>query len=109
GILLTVNAEAPRLEGFGGKAAAAALPLAPHHSALLAGGDAVPVALKHFLGYPADDGCRVLAALELLHQLLFEFVDVAHVRFLGLIMRPLCVTAPVSRPALSEWPSEVTG
>jgi len=67
-----------RLDGLCGEAAAAALPLANHRCAFLAGGDAVSVAFEHLFGYPADDGRRVLGALELLHELLFELFDVRH-------------------------------
>ena len=66
------------LEGLCGKTAPAALPLADHLLALLAGGDAVSVAFEDFLGNPSDDGRRVLCALELADKLLLELFNVGH-------------------------------
>jgi hypothetical protein len=70
--------QALRLEGLFGKTATAALSLPLHRLAFLAGGDAVPVAFEDFLGNPPSDGCRILVAVELLHQLRFKVFDVAH-------------------------------
>jgi len=81
----------PGLEGLGGETTSAALPLANHLCAFLAGGDSVSVALENFLRDPSDDGCRVLGSLELLDELLFELFDERHVRFvLADNIRPLC-------------------
>ncbi len=66
------------LERLCGEAAAAALSLAYHLRALLAGCDSVPVAFEDSLGNPSDDGRSVLAALELLDKLLFELFDMPH-------------------------------
>ena len=66
------------LEGLFGETAAAALSLALHRLAFLAGGDAVPVAFEDLLGNPSDDGFRGLVAVELLHKLRFKVFDVAH-------------------------------
>ena len=52
--------QAVRLFGSAGKTAAAALPMTLNDCALLSGGDAVAVALKHFFGNPADDFRRAL-------------------------------------------------
>lgn len=68
------------LERLCGKAAAAALPLANHLRALLAGSDSVPVAFEDLLGNPSNDGRSVLAALELFDELLFELFNIRHVR-----------------------------
>jgi hypothetical protein len=64
------------LKSLCGETATAALPLADHLSALLAGGDAVTVAFEDFLGNPSDDGRSVLGSLELLEELLFELFDI---------------------------------
>jgi len=69
-----------RLLSLCGQVAAAALSLANHLHAFLAGGDSVLVAFEDFLADPFDDGCRVLGALELLHKLRFELCDIRHVR-----------------------------
>jgi len=66
------------LEGLCGETAAAAFTLADHLGAFLPGGDAVLVAFEDFLGNPSDDGRRVLVALELLHKLLLELLNVSH-------------------------------
>jgi hypothetical protein len=70
-----------RLCGFAGKAAAAALSLADHLGALLAGGDAVAVTFEDFLRDPSNDGCGILAPFELLLEFCFEFLDIRHGSF----------------------------
>jgi len=75
--MVAVNASR-RLCGFAGKAAAAALSLADHLGALLAGGDAVAVTFEDFLRDPSNDGCGILAPFELLLKLGFELLDIRH-------------------------------
>src|ERR1035441_2684474 len=74
-VLMADNASSG-LKSLCGKTATAALTLADHLSALLAGGDAVAVAFEDFLGDPSDDGRSVLGSLKLLHELLFELFDI---------------------------------
>jgi len=69
------------LESLCGETATAALPLANHLHALLAGGDAVAAAFEDLLGNPSDDGRRILGSLELVDELLFELFDIRHVRY----------------------------
>ena len=64
-----------RLFGLVGVALAAALAVALHLDALLAGLDAVAVTLENLLGDPLDDG-RFLGAGELLEKLRLELFDV---------------------------------
>ena len=75
--VVLIDNQAVRLFGLAGKTAAAALSLTLDCGALTSGGDAVAVALKHFLGNPADNFRRVLcSAFDLLHKLLLERFDV---------------------------------
>lgn len=66
-----------------GEAGSSALSLADHLGPFLAGGDAVSVAREDLLGCPPHDGGRILGALELLYELLFELFDICHVRCVG--------------------------
>jgi len=65
-----------RLLGVPERIAAAARAVALHDLTLLAGLDAVLVALKDPFRNPSDDGCRVLCAFELLRKLCLKVCDV---------------------------------
>jgi len=81
-VVLAHNAGSGLL-GLCGEAAAAARTLPDHLGTLLPGGDAVSVAFEDFLGNPPHDGCGILATLEPFDELLFELLDVGHVRCIG--------------------------
>ena len=75
-VKLALN-QAVRLFGSAGETAPAALSLTLYSGALLAGGNAVAIRLKHFFGYPADDFLRGLrAAFQLGFKLCIERFDV---------------------------------
>jgi hypothetical protein len=61
-----------------GRSPTARLALTLHLRAVLAGGDAVPIAFEDFLGNPADDRRFVFRAVELLQKLGFKLLDVCH-------------------------------
>ena len=76
-VVILADNQAVRLFGSAGKTAAAAQSLTLYSCALLTCGDAVAIALKHFLGNPVDDLRRVLrSAFKLLRKLCIERFDV---------------------------------
>jgi len=61
------------------RAAPAALALALHRRATLAGGDAVAVAFEHALGAPADNRAGITFGVQLSSKFLLELFDERHV------------------------------
>ena len=70
-----------RLLGLSVRTAAAALSLASHRFAILAGGDAVLEALENPLANPSDERVLGFGTIELLPKLGFKLFDVFHRSF----------------------------